>query len=247
MTSHESFRPFPPSPDQCIYFYPRQAPWVKLRNGQYGEQPFSIIVGPQVNTVSLGIGGDHIMIGFTFRPGGLQRLINMPMTELPQHAIDSSLLWQKEISELQEQMALTQDCTLMVFHAEQFLIKRFAQNLITSLPLDKVLELMAKPRAGHSIDVFAEMACLSPRQFDRKFYQRIGMTPKVFLRIVRFHAAVRKKTERPELDWLSVALDTGYYDFQHMLRDFKQFSEVSPSMLMTADAIVNNESLVLMK
>ena len=37
-------------------------------------------------------------------------------------------------------------------------------------------------------------------------------------------------------DWLSIALETGYYDYQHLVKDFKQFSATSPHSLLEAQA-----------
>lgn len=40
----------------------------------------------------------------------------------------------------------------------------------------------------------------------------MGIAPKLYARIVRFDQAFRLKERQPELDWLVVAVQTGYYD-----------------------------------
>jgi hypothetical protein len=34
------------------------------------------------------------------------------------------------------------------------------------------------------------------------------------------------------MDWLSVAIRIGYNDYQHLVKDFKQFSNRTPNMLL---------------
>ncbi|HEY5745561.1 MAG TPA: helix-turn-helix domain-containing protein [Chryseolinea sp.] len=240
------FRPFPPAAEQCMYFYPREKSWLKDQpNKTPLQQPFCILVGPQVSSVELGIVGEHIMIGFMFKPGGLHRLIGVPMTKLLGQALNGSLVWPAAIRQLEEQMAATDDCLAMVALAEDFLKKQYAKNTVSSLPIDAVLKTMSHAASPYSIDQLASMACLSTRQFDRKFYERIGMSPKQFMRIARFSTAFRMKERCPDVDWLTVALHCGYYDFQHMLRDFKEFVGTTPTLFLASEALTNSETTSL--
>ena len=54
-------------------------------------------------------------------------------------------------------------------------------------------------------------------------------------RIVRFGNAFRMKNAQLNLDWLSVALSCGYYDYQHLVRDFKEFTNLAPTGLFETD------------
>ncbi|WP_370636604.1 helix-turn-helix domain-containing protein [Spirosoma sp. KNUC1025] len=78
----------------------------------------------------------------------------------------------------------------------------------------------------------ASQACLSPRQLERKFYERLGLSPKTFTRQVRFSRSIRQKEQQPEVDWLEVAVSCGYYDLSHMRRDFTEFAGSTPTLLL---------------
>ncbi|RYF85105.1 MAG: AraC family transcriptional regulator, partial [Chitinophagaceae bacterium] len=60
---------------------------------------------------------------------------------------------------------------------------------------------------------------------------RIGMNPKMFARILRFSKAYRLHEAVPHLSWIKIAHECGYYDQMHMIRDFKVFAGVSPSII----------------
>ena len=69
----------------------------------------------------------------------------------------------------------------------------------------------------------------SVRQFNRAFLQQIGMTPKRYARVARFGYAMRLKLERPLLTWTDVSQQAGYYDQNHMVKDFRSLVGEVPS------------------
>jgi transcriptional regulator GlxA family with amidase domain len=64
---------------------------------------------------------------------------------------------------------------------------------------------------------------------ERKFLDRTGVTPKLFARLVRFDRAFREKNLNPLRDWRSIAFDCNYYDYQHLVRDYKEFTGLKPT------------------
>jgi transcriptional regulator GlxA family with amidase domain len=118
-----------------------------------------------------------------------------------------------------------------------YLIKRRKCSLSKTnlLPIDKVANWMLHantarfPQQGVSLDKLAREACLSPKQFYKNFVERMGISPKTYARIVRFDNAMKLQNAQPHKDWLSIALDCGYYDYQHMVKDFKDFTKETPT------------------
>ncbi len=76
---------------------------------------------------------------------------------------------------------------------------------------------MAELREGSGVGV---------RQFERLFETRVGLTPRVFARLARFRKALEC-----EGSWVDVAVDCGYYDQSHLIRDFKEFTGGPPAQL----------------
>ena len=71
------------------------------------------------------------------------------------------------------------------------------------------------------------------RQFERQFVHDLGMGPKMYARIVRFEAAMRKKASSPNLNWTQIAHQLDYHDQMHMVHDFQSLSGESPTSLAT--------------
>ena len=73
----------------------------------------------------------------------------------------------------------------------------------------------------------------SEKHFARQFTRDIGVTPKMFARILRFHRAVRTLT-RADMRLVDLALDCGYFDQAHFARDFREFAGVTASELLAS-------------
>ncbi|HEX8658480.1 MAG TPA: helix-turn-helix domain-containing protein [Hymenobacter sp.] len=234
----QAVKPMPPAPQQCLYFYPRD----EMRTFHYGQgreirSPRSVLVGPQVSRVDLHFPADHLMLCAAFWPGGLHRLLGVPVKELFDFSIESRALLGPGVSEVEARLAETTDYPAMFAVLEAYLLR--AQRRLrpaAERPLDRLLPaLLPTGRTTASLDCLAAEACLSPRQFERGFFERVGMAPKLYARIVRFDRAFRLKERRPDLDWLAVAVQTGYYDYRHLVRDFKEFAGVTPPQLLAAE------------
>jgi AraC-like DNA-binding protein len=81
------------------------------------------------------------------------------------------------------------------------------------------------------IEQAASLSCLSMKQFERKCKERIGMNPKMYARILKFSKAYRLHEALPQLSWTKIAYEAGYYDQMHMIKDFKVFAGVNPSVI----------------
>lgn len=64
-----------------------------------------------------------------------------------------------------------------------------------------------------------------------QFTTAVGLTPKRYGRILRFHRAAALARDGG-VAWARVAHECGYYDQAHLIRDFRELAEVTPSELV---------------
>jgi transcriptional regulator GlxA family with amidase domain len=77
----------------------------------------------------------------------------------------------------------------------------------------------------------ARRAGIETRQLERRFRYEIGISPKLYARIVRFEAALRFKAATPAMRWTDIAHALHYHDQMHMVHDFNQLSGDSPNAI----------------
>lgn len=68
-------------------------------------------------------------------------------------------------------------------------------------------------------------------QLERRFRYEIGVSLKLYARIARFEAGLRRKAAAPEMAWTDIAHALHYYDQMHMVHDFNQLSGDSPTAI----------------
>jgi AraC-like DNA-binding protein len=75
----------------------------------------------------------------------------------------------------------------------------------------------------------ADINHLAPRTLQRLFKRYIGVGPKWVLKRLRIHQAVERIAIDPEPNWTELALELGYYDHAHFIRDFRLIVGRSPT------------------
>ena len=74
----------------------------------------------------------------------------------------------------------------------------------------------------------AREAGVSRKHLAERFRREVGVTPKGFARLHRFRRALRLLSERAPQSWSEFAVDCGFYDQSHLIRDFQAFCGMAP-------------------
>lgn len=228
-------KPMPAEPYQSLYFYPRDVVSKTIfETGEEIANPKSIIVGQQIARVNIGLREDHLVLQVAFNPGGFFRLFGIPMSEFYDISVDSEDVYGREMNEINEQLAGIRDYQQMIDLIENFLLMKLKKVKHEVRPIDHAMQVMLG-NPGRSLDELASLACLSVRQFERNFFERIGIGPKMYARVVRFNMTLDYKRARPEAPWLEAAFACGYFDYAHLVRDFKLFTGETPAVVFESD------------
>lgn len=223
--------PYPPTPFQSLMFYCNHPiSMSRIDQGTFELQPITVVVGPQYSRVNLKVHDQLRAIRVDLLPGGMYRLLGIPMHELFDGGFNARDLFGAEMRSINDQLQQIKDLEQGKILVENFLLEKISK-LKEKLPFDFALGILFKKNGNMSMDNTASLSCLSLRQFERKCRERIGMNPKLYARILKFSKAYRLHEASPHLSWTSIAYESGYYDQMHMIRDFKVFAGVNPSVI----------------
>jgi AraC-like DNA-binding protein len=105
------------------------------------------------------------------------------------------------------------------------------EGWLTGLPtitqVQKAIGELVGRKGQLSVDGFAAVAGISERQLRRTCLKNSGLAPKQLACILRFRHAIAR-LRNGESDMANLALDCGYYDQAHMIRDFRDLAGISP-------------------
>jgi AraC-like DNA-binding protein len=219
-----------PRPEHCITFYIRDS----QRFSYYGTEEIitypKCVINGMYNVPIYRYGGkDFWAIKVILQPATLYHLIGIHVQKLTNTFLDAQEVWGNKVQLICEQLNNSTVLDEMVNLIESFIEDLVKKSLKPLHPIDKASQNMLLLEGNSSLAYSADQSCLSARQFIRKFEERIGINPKMFSRIIRFDSAFRMKNNQPHLDWLTIALATGYYDYQHLVKDFKAFTNLTPT------------------
>ncbi len=229
--TQEVVTPYPPAPFQSLMFYCNDP----ISSNQTGDgifhlQPLSLLTGPQVSRVNVKVHATLRSVRVDFLPGGLYRLLGIPMHELFDGGFDASDFFGPEMKRINERLRHVPNLVEGKDLVEKFLLDHL-DNLKSLLPFDRAMGHFLRHHEQMSIEKLASLSCLGIKQFERKCQERIGMNPKMYARILRFSKAYRLREAFPDISWTEIAYRAGYYDQMHMIRDFKVFAGVNPSII----------------
>jgi AraC-like DNA-binding protein len=68
-----------------------------------------------------------------------------------------------------------------------------------------------------------------PARFIARFEQAMGLTPKRYARVLRFHALIERLAREQPGDWAQAAVEAGYADQSHLIHEFKRLAGITPT------------------
>ncbi len=159
--------------------------------------------------------------GVRFRPGMAGGFLKTPAAVLTNLEVPLEDLWGAPGRALEERLANE---------------AAGVETLCAALPrpaappdsVQRAIMAMVESHGSADVDAVARAANLSPRQFRRRCLEATGLSPKHLCRILRFRRATELAKRKPGLKWALIALDAGYFDQAHLIRDFREFTGRSP-------------------
>jgi AraC-like DNA-binding protein len=174
------------------------------------------------------------LLGIRFHPGGTSPFLRVPMNELTDQVTELGTL----STELERELLLVSEHVPSLPDKIAAVEAALTAHLLRSSPDSSATRLASRivHSAGLiSVDQLASDAGISSRQLERRFLREIGVGPKLLSRILRFQQVFRA-VDREDAAWASIALECGYYDQAHLIRDFNQFAGQTPSLLLAAQS-----------
>jgi AraC-like DNA-binding protein len=180
-------------------------------------------------TQSFGIFGAYIY------PFAVPYFFKVPSEETSNEMLDLDIfLGGNEGKELEEKIMMAPNNHQRAEILTAFLETKLTNRLLQHNNIVCAIKHVIHSKQSDSVAQLADKFNLSVRQFDRKFKEYAGFSPKTYLRLVRLHNATQQYgTDKP---LTQIALECGYYDQSHFIHDVKAFTGYHPSFYFSGNA-----------
>lgn len=186
---------------------------------------YAAVSGVTTTSHSFSISGSFKMIGAYLYPYALPLLFRTSAKEFTEKQILLSDIAPRAARELNERMQETNDTTTQIESISDFILGCVPFYL--SKNVHAGIHHLMSVQGNCAIDDVASVSNLSSRQLERNFYNEVGVSPKLFSRLIRFQQALRLP-QSSHSSLTHIGLQAGYCDQSHFIRDFTAFAGITP-------------------
>lgn len=173
-------------------------------------------------------GGVASGIQVNLTPTAARALFGMPLKELAGQVVALDDLLAPTERELVMQVREADDWERRFDLVDRLLVQRWLRSERPDAALHSALRAMLQRPERVRIGALAEALDCSHRKLIERFEDRVGLTPKVALRLARFERAISLLRQGGTRTTAELAAAVGYYDEAHLARDFRVFAASTP-------------------
>lgn len=212
------------------------------KSGQMRQTSAAHLICLRKNVVKLIPGGRTGFFAVRFRAGALRHFCPVPLSEIVDPAAplpDALHFFGTDVEALCARLFDAGTFARRAALAEGWLLRRLRERSPRDAAIDRAALMLYYGAAAHPADAAAGIG-LGPRQFQRDFKAALGLRPKTFLRLSRLQRVIRTLLLGNDEGLLDAALAGGYYDQPHFIREFKEFTNETPSSFFHRDRPVTH-------
>jgi AraC-like DNA-binding protein len=204
-------------------------PFARRIGKRWVVQPRIFLAGTLTRPWLLRAGSRVRTIGVRFRPGAAAMLFRISMANATDRELPLSDLVGPAAAKAFARLVRSPQTEARRFSAiEEWLVARLAGTHAHRGRAGHVVDLILRTRGQARIDAIAQSLGWSPRRIERAFLREIGVRPKLYARIVRLNAVLAKLDATERASAVDLALEAGYFDQAHLLRDFRLLAGRTP-------------------
>ncbi|HKU42382.1 MAG TPA: helix-turn-helix domain-containing protein [Polyangiales bacterium] len=222
-------------------FEPRLRVYEHGESTRHARYPGGFVAGLDETYTWTEHAGYQAGIQLNLQPLAARRVFGLPLRELRGRVVcfEDLLPAQRGLS---EELAELSSWDARFDRVERFL----TEQLSCAKPNDRAVSWALERIAAHGgqidLEHLARELGYSHKHVIARFHDQVGITPKLWARIVRFERLRRELTTRgTPRSWAELALACGYYDQAHLAREVKQFTGDTPRALLRPTAFQAND------
>ncbi|MDJ1468413.1 helix-turn-helix domain-containing protein [Cytophagaceae bacterium DM2B3-1] len=165
------------------------------------------------------------MLGVRFKATGLYNLLRKPLSTLAGqifHDVDTLFGGNKPV--LNESFTITEKINAI----ENWIREQLKDHIVSTSLFEEIISYICTNQSEINLRELAVRFKVNYKWIERKFLVYIGLTPKEFIRLQRFLPCLFELQETNGIDLMGLAINHGFYDQNHFIKEFKRFTQKTP-------------------
>jgi AraC-like DNA-binding protein len=200
---------------------------IKMANTGWLDEPHALIAGQTLQKHHLKLSPGSRLYGIRFYPHTLAGFLNLPISDLTDriNALES-------ITNARPFWNCIMDNPSQTFlNFERLLVEKLQIDTIRSAGysyIDAAVASILRARGQVTGEQLLNRTGISKMHLDKLFLKYVGITPKIFSRIIQLNHFIEHKAKYPASSLTDCCYATGYYDQSHLIKAFHSFTGQSP-------------------
>ena len=192
--------------------------------------PKAFASGQFTSNYHLVLNGVIGMIGIVFRPSALHNFFGVRMSQL----VNSRMALELLIPEKKAELLWSKVKSGKTDEDRVAILEDYVQSLLPIAKgrlsvIDEAVELMDNHKGSVSVEDVASQLKISKRYMEKKFLEKVGVSPKFYARIKRFVSLSKEVAYNKNFDWQDIVFEYGFHDQSHLVKEFMEFNKMNPS------------------
>lgn len=168
-----------------------------------------------------------------FRPGAIPAILKVPAHELFGQSVPLTAFFpQDEVHSLEESLFGCETDQEKIGAVGNFLLARL-RPVVPDLLVEHALQLIYSSKGTIRIQELKNKLNISESPLEKRFRAAVGSPAKKFILTVRLQNLMKRRRSFTSLTEL--ALDAGYFDQSHFIKQFKAFAGSTPEQFFSSD------------
>jgi AraC-like DNA-binding protein len=187
------------------------------------------IVGVHTGRFTRILEGRGSVFGVKFRAGGFRPFLKRSVSTLRDGSMPLSEVFDSASASLEDEVFAREDDRHMIDAVERFLTRQLPAADPKVERVARMVDDIAEDRSITALEHLTGRWALGKRPLQQLFNEYVGVGPKWVINRYRLHEAVERLATREHGNLTRLALDLGYFDQAHFIRDFKALVGCTPA------------------
>jgi AraC-like DNA-binding protein len=173
--------------------------------------------------------GKSRVLGVKFRPGGLRPFVAQPVAAFTDKVFALHAVFGEAARDLDRRVLVHADHQAAIAEVESFLHGLQPRWDEAIGLVGRIAERIANDRQIKKVEQIVDAFDINMRKLQRLFNEYVGVSPKWMIQRYRLQEAAQLLASATAVEWPAIALDLGYSDQAHFIREFKKLIGKSPA------------------